>query len=354
MIRTEQLNYTIGTFNLRDFSIDIRAGEYFVMLGPPGAGKTMFLECLCGLKKIGSGKIWIGEHNITHLEPRLRGIGYVPQDYALFPHLSVAQNIAFGLRAHHSSPKEINYRTNRTTDLLGITHLLPRPIAGLSGGEKQRVALARALVLEPKVLLLDEPVCALDEVTRQEVCSQLSHIQKSLHLTTVHVSHNLEEAFSVADRAAVLHLGQLQQIGPLGDLLRKPQSEFVARFMRCQNIFSGHGSPAGGSNPNSLVKLNDLTLTIPGKYDGKVTFMIRPESILVHPSSETPQTKTPNTIPAKIVQWRDFGQYIRIELTGSINLVTHITHADFAELGGGQASDLIALLPPDSIHILSK
>jgi ABC-type sugar transport system ATPase subunit len=126
----------------------------------------------------------------------------------------------------------VGAKVTETAELLGIRHLLSRRIDGLSGGEKQRVALARALVLQPKILLLDEPVCALDEVTRQQVCSQLLDIQRRLSLTTIHVSHNLEEAFSVADRAGILNEGVLQQVGPLDELLHKPNGEFVARFLR--------------------------------------------------------------------------------------------------------------------------
>ncbi len=232
MIRTEEISFHIGTFGLQRLSIDIAKGEYFILLGPPGSGKTIFLECLCGLKKIDSGRIYIDGHHVTNLEPRARGIGYVPQDYALFPHLSVERNIAFGLRVHGYQHKEIQAKITETAELLDIRQLLPRRIHGLSGGEKQRVALARALVLQPKILLLDEPVCALDEVTRQEVCVQLLDIQRRLGLTTIHVSHNLEEAFTVADRAAILNVGILQQVGSLDELLRKPNSEFIARFMR--------------------------------------------------------------------------------------------------------------------------
>jgi len=232
MIRTEDISFRIGTFQLQRLSIDIAKGEYFILLGPPGSGKTLFLECLCGLKKIDSGRIYIDGHHVTNLEPRARGIGYVPQDYALFPHLSVERNIAFGLRVRGYNNKDIQTKIAETADLLDIRQLLSRRIHGLSGGEKQRVALARALVLQPKILLLDEPVCALDEVTRQEVCAQLLDIQRRLGLTTIHVSHNLEEAFTVADRAAILNEGKLQQVGPLDELLDKPNSKFVARFMR--------------------------------------------------------------------------------------------------------------------------
>ncbi len=232
MIRTEEISFRVGTFQLQRLSINIAKGEYFVLLGPPGSGKTIFLECLCGLKKIGSGQIYIDGRQVTNLEPRARGIGYVPQDYALFPHLSAEQNIAFGLRVRSYQHKDIQARVAETAELLDIRRLLSRRIHGLSGGEKQRVALARALVLQPKILLLDEPVCALDEVTRQEVCVQLLDIQRRLGLTTIHVSHNLEEAFTVADRAAILNEGILQQAGPLDELLDKPNSKFVARFMR--------------------------------------------------------------------------------------------------------------------------
>jgi ABC-type Fe3+/spermidine/putrescine transport system ATPase subunit len=273
MIHAENISFHVGTFRLEYLNLDIAKGEYFVLLGPPGAGKTIFLECLCGLKKLESGRIYIDGRDVTGLEPRIRGIGYVPQDYALFPHLSVEQNIAFGLRAHGYPEVKID----ETADLLGIRRLLSRRIDGLSGGEKQRVALARALVLKPKILLLDEPVCALDEVTRQEVCAQLLAIQRRLDLTTIHVSHNLEEAFSVADQAAILHDGILQQVGSLDNLLRKPNSEFVARFMRCENIFLAKVCAEETNSSYTRVKVADVDLQIPGRRSGKQLFMIRPD-----------------------------------------------------------------------------
>ncbi|MHC4911979.1 MAG: ABC transporter ATP-binding protein, partial [Planctomycetota bacterium] len=229
MIRTDGLSFRIGDFQLCQLGLEVARGEYFVLLGPPGSGKTVFLECLCGLNKIDSGKIYIDGCEVTGLEPRARSVGYVPQDFALFPHLSVSQNIGFGFRFRGHQCKDVDAKVTETADLLGIRDLLSRRTGGLSGGEKQRIALARALLVQPKVLLLDEPVCALDELTRQDVCIQISRIQRRLDLTTIHVSHNLEEAFSVADRAAVLCAGVLQQVGSMDELLRKPNSEFVAR-----------------------------------------------------------------------------------------------------------------------------
>jgi ABC-type Fe3+/spermidine/putrescine transport system ATPase subunit len=349
MIRVEEISFNIGTFELRHLSIDIAKGEYFILLGPPGSGKTIFLECLCGLKKIQSGRILIDGHDVTNLEPRRRSIGYVPQDYALFPHLSVERNIAFGLRAHGYAETNIA----ETANLLGIGHLLSRSIDGLSGGEKQRVALARALVLKPKILLLDEPVCALDEVTRQQICAQLSDIHRRLGLTTVHVSHNLEEAFSVADRAAILHDGLLQQVGPLDELLRKPKNEFVARFMRCENIFCAEVFGRGARNSETQVKIGDIKLEIEGRHSGKLMLMIRPEDLIVRPVSMY-NSKDKNVIRAALVRSRDCGGYVKVELDGPVSLMAHMTHAAFAELQQTQKPDVLAELDLKNIHVLPQ
>ena len=349
MISAKEISFSIGTFELRRLSINIAEGEYFILLGPPGSGKTIFLECLCGLKKIRSGRIIIDGCDVTALEPRRRGIGYVPQDYALFPHLSVEQNITFGLRAHGYDETNIN----ETAELLGIRHLLSRSIDGLSGGEKQRVALARALVLKPKTLLLDEPVCALDEVTRQQVCAQLSDIQRQLGLTTVHVSHNLEEAFSVADRAAILHDGLLQQVGTLDELLRRPNSEFVARFMRCENIFCAEVIGRGARDSDTRVKLGDFELQISGRHSGKLMLMIRPEDLLVRPASSY-YGKDENIIRSTLVRWRDCGGYVRVELDEPIRLVAHMTHAEFTDLYGKHHTDIVAELDLNNIHVLPQ
>ena len=356
MIRTDQVVFHIGTFQLQRLSIEIAAGQYFVLLGPPGSGKTIFLECLCGLKRVDSGRIYIDRRDVTELEPRARDIGYVPQDYALFPHLSVERNIAFGLCVHGYRRKDAIARVTEIADLLGIRHLLSRRVNGLSGGERQRVALARALVLQPKVLLLDEPVCALDEATRQDVCAQLFRTQRRFGLTTIHVSHNLEEAFSVADRAAVLHKGVLQQVGTLDELLRKPDSEFVARFMRCENIFSGQATGPGSppkADSDTQVRVGDTKLRISGRHSGAVKFVIRPEDVLVF-SGGRHDGKAENGFRAKLVRSRDCGGYIRVELDGSLKLVAHMTRAAFAELKINSDGSLSVVLQPNNIHVLDK
>lgn len=348
MIRTKDLSFKIGDFSLVDFNVEIAQGEYFVMLGPPGSGKSIFLECLCGLKRIGSGSIYIDGEDVTKLEPRMRGIGYVPQDYAVFPHLTVRQNIEFGLKVHGVNKGKRDARVNETAEMLGIAGLLTRTTQGLSGGERQRVALGRALVLQPRILLLDEPVCALDEATRQAVCGELLAIHREFDLTTIHVSHNLEEAFSIADKAAVLNNGRVVQSGTMSDLMRKPNSEFVARFMRCENVFAGEA--VGLEGRATVVNVRDVSLTVKGSYAGAVRCMIRPENIkLVDPGSQDGQN---NTITARVRAVRDCGNYIRVDLDCRLNLVAHVSQIDFAMSGIKCGSDIIAALPWEHIYVI--
>jgi ABC-type Fe3+/spermidine/putrescine transport system ATPase subunit len=353
MIHTEQLSFNIDSFKLKRINLKVSKGEYFALLGPPGSGKSIFLECLCGLKQADSGRIFIDESDVTDFAPRRRGIGYVPQDYALFPHLCVEANIAFGLKTKSKNRKQIASKVHQAAEMLHITDLLGRNTYGLSGGEKQRVALARAIVMEPKVLLLDEPVCALDEATRQKVCSMLRRIQRQLQLTTIHVSHNLEEAFSVADRAAILHQGKLMQTGPLDELLRKPDNEFVARFMRCENIFCGEVIAPGRQAGQTRVKVGQVELTIPGDHRGTVKFMIRPENVLICPCGSLGDNGR-NILNLELAGWRDYGSYIKAQLDGSIDLVAHLPHPVFVKLKAEKNSPLTATLNIADIHILGQ
>ncbi len=350
MICAENLTFEIGEFRLDAVSIEMLRNEYFVLLGPPGSGKSIFLECLCGLRKVASGRILFDGRDITNDEPRKRNIGYVPQDYALFPHLTVQQNIAFGLRAGGKSRRMAAFRANETAEMLGISHLLKRSVSGLSGGEKQRTALGRALVMEPQVLLLDEPVCALDEATRQNICSMLRRIQQDLRLTVMHVSHNLEEAFSVADRAAILNNGRIEQTGSLDQLLRKCRNEFVARFMRCENIFTGTVVESLPDSDAVRARIGAINIIVPGRCEGTVQFIIRPEDVLIVIADGNDGGQ--NRFEVCLSRWRDFGSHVRVELNGSLDLVAHISHAAFRKIMAAGTKKLAAVLPRENLHVL--
>lgn len=353
MIRTDRLSFSIGDFQLRHIGLEVAEGQYFVLLGPPGSGKSIFLECLCGLKRVKSGQIYIDGREVTDLEPRARNIGYVPQDYALFPHLSVERNIAFGLRVHSRRRVAIYSKLTQIAEMLGIGNLLKRRIDGLSGGERQRIALARALVLRPKVLLLDEPVSALDEATRQDVCAELHRTQRQFGVTTIHVSHNLEEVFSVADKAGILCEGEFQQVGTIEELFRRPQNEFVARFMRCENIFSGQVVQPGPQPESTVVRCGRTQLVVPGRHQDQIKFIIRAENVFLLPAHRH-SAPVNNKLHVKLIRSRDCGNYVRIELKGPFDLVAHLSHAAFAELKAEPQSELIAVLHTRNIHVLPE
>ncbi len=351
MIRAENITFRAGGFSFRAASLDIRPGEYFVLLGPPGSGKTLFLEALCGLRRLDTGSIFINGREVTALEPRERSIGYVPQDYALFTHLTVEGNIRFGLNAQGVDQTEANRRVAEVAEHLGISHLLQRRITGLSGGERQRVALGRALVVHPKVLLLDEPVSALDESTRDAVCGELRRVHQQFKVATIHVSHHLEEAFSVADRAGLLRDGVFQQIGTLADLMQKPVNTFVAGFMRCQNILPAHIANRHDGIEGVIVQVDQLRFDFPDAPRGDVQLVIRPERIRLLTEH---QNHPPASIcfPAKIQCVTDRGVYLRIELDASFPLVVHLPPESAADLPLQPGITLTASIRPEAIHII--
>ena len=211
-LELQHVTLQAGAFTVSDVTLTVRTGAYFMLMGHTGAGKTLLLKAICGLQPVGSGRICIDGEDVTDLEPRARRIGYVPQDSALFPHLDVRANIAFALDLQQLSPAEIATRTETMADNLGVAHLLSRRIRGLSGGERQKVAMARALVRHPRLLLLDEPVSALDEKSRDEICALLKRIHREHHLTTIHICHNRAELERLGDCVGLLNAGRLVSI----------------------------------------------------------------------------------------------------------------------------------------------
>lgn len=199
MIRLEDISWRAGGFDMRGINLEVPSQSYGVLMGRTGCGKTSLLEILCGLRRPLSGRVWVEGTDVSHLPPRQRGIGYLPQDIALFPTLPVRRQLGFALEIRRRSEKEIHQRVTQLASELGITHLLDRQPDKLSGGEKQRVALGRALAAEPKVLLLDEPLSALDEDVRDEMTRLLKRVQKDHAITVLHVTHSTAEARALAD-----------------------------------------------------------------------------------------------------------------------------------------------------------
>jgi ABC-type Fe3+/spermidine/putrescine transport system ATPase subunit len=232
MIRLEGLKVRAGDFTLDVDELAVAPGEYLMVLGPTASGKTLLLESIAGLRALQAGHVWFGPRDVTGEPPERRKAGLVYQDYALFPHLTVAANVGFGL------PREARpERVAALARLVGIGGLLDRYPEGLSGGEKQRVALARALAVEPELLLLDEPLSALDGPTRLELRRELKRLHGELGATVIHVTHDLDEAMALGDRMAVLVGGALRQVGTTGDVTRRPADRQVAALVGITNVF---------------------------------------------------------------------------------------------------------------------
>lgn len=238
MISVQNLSVRFGKFALKDIDLDIKSGQFFLLLGPTGAGKSLLLETILGIRVPDRGEILLDGRDITHLPPEDRHIAYVPQDLGLFPHLSPRENILFGAKIRKIEEKTIQKRMGYLTDHLDLAYIMDRPdISTLSGGEKQRVAFARALITKPKVLFLDEPFSALDAYIKRRVQFQLKRLQKAIDLTVFHVTHDQEEAFLMADHMAIMINGRIEQSGTPEVCYNTPANQRVASFLLMQNIF---------------------------------------------------------------------------------------------------------------------
>ena len=225
MIRVEKLSVRLGTFSLQDISFEIPNGQYGILMGPTGSGKTTILESLCGLKPVTSGRILLMGRNVTRLKPAERGIGFVPQDGALFPTMTVRQQLGFALSVRNWRKDAIERRVAELAELLGITPLLHRNLTGLSGGERQRIALGRALAASPGVLCLDEPLSALDESTRGEMYELLKSVQKKTGVTTLHITHSQSEARILGDAVFLIEDGRLNPVSESQLAAKSPKQE---------------------------------------------------------------------------------------------------------------------------------
>jgi ABC-type Fe3+/spermidine/putrescine transport system ATPase subunit len=357
MIRIENLRFSVGTFALNEVSFEVGPGEYFVLLGPSGSGKTLLLECLCGLNRIDAGRIAIGGVDVTRLEPRERGIGYLPQDYALFPHRTVRGNVAFGLADHpprHATPQAWG---DELMELVGVAPLADRLPANLSGGEKQRVALARALAIRPRVLLLDEPVSALDEQTRDAICGQLKSLQRSTGTTTLHVCHNFAEMLAVADRAGVICDGRIVQVGTPREILEHPCTSRVAGFVQAGNLFRAEARPDGAwlrlAAPGGIaLAAVRSSAAAPGR---EVSFMVRPENVAL--STAAPVDCPPGTtvLEGTVRGVADLGPLVRVTAAcGGIEVLVSMGHREYHGAKIAPGSRVFLAVSAEDVHVMEE
>ena len=261
---------------LKGVSLDIREGEFFTLLGPSGCGKTTLLRMIAGFNSIEGGEFYFGDRLINAVPAHKRDIGMVFQNYAIFPHLTVAENVAYGLKARKVPASEIAPRVAEALELVQIAHLSKRKPNELSGGQQQRVALARAFVIEPSVLLMDEPLSNLDAKLRVQMRTVIKKLQRKLGITTIYVTHDQEEALAISDRIAVMKDGVIMQIGTPTEIYAKPQNPFVAGFIGTSNFLDCTVRENG-----EVTIENELTIRVPLKkpYSGKATLSARPEQL---------------------------------------------------------------------------
>lgn len=262
---------------VHDVSLEVGNGEFFALLGPSGCGKTTTLRMIAGLETPTAGRVWFGEHDVTGVPPQHRNVGLVFQNYAVFPTMTVGDNVAYGLRVRRMAADEIRRRTQEVLRMVGLAEMVHRMPGELSGGQLQRVALARALAIRPRVLLLDEPLSNLDAKLRVVVRAEIKALQRDLGITTIYVSHDQEEALSISDRIGVMNQGRLEQVGRPEEIYRRPLTRFVAGFVGEGTLLEGRVLGDG-----RIVVGDGLEIAGAGDLPGEacaVWVCVRPEAV---------------------------------------------------------------------------
>jgi ABC-type sugar transport system ATPase subunit len=340
MIELQNISKTIDDFSLTDVSLNVRDKEYLAILGPSGAGKTLLLETIAGIYPPDSGQILMDRLNITESPPGKRNIGMVYQDYMLFPHLTLEDNIAFGLKAKKTPPGIIRKKVKDSADMLGISHLLHRYPNSLSGGEHQRGAIARAIVTEPSLLLLDEPLSAVDDATTERLHQEIKNIHHLTGATTIHITHRFDEAYAMADRIAIMKSGKIIQIDSPHRIFNNPVNRWVAHFTGGKNIFQGF---ANLQDNCCHVNVSGTVLKADSPLQGDVFLSIRPENIFI--SRALFNEPNLNSFTATVISITNRGRLIEAELLAGITFITILTR---------QSAEKLNLHPSQSVHITIK
>jgi iron(III) transport system ATP-binding protein len=355
-VSLDHVSKAFGAVNaLQDVSVNIKEGELFLMVGPSGCGKTTALRIIAGFYKPDTGSVKFDENEVTNLPPYKRNTGMVFQNYALWPHMNIYENVAFGLKMRKVTSSDRVERVKRVLEIVKMREYAERFPNQLSGGQQQRIALARALVIEPNVLLLDEPLSNLDAKLRVEMRSEIRRIQKELGITTIYVTHDQTEALAIADRIAVMNVGCISQVGTSKEIYQYPQNSFVASFMGEPNVLEGEIESISKETALARVRIGgNLTLEgrLPRDFSSyaagdKVSCFIRPEAILGN--EESPQKFT-----VKILETSYQGQTenYQFELPGGRVLRA----VGFNPVGGTMQSggDVTIQLPAEKVMVLKQ
>jgi len=343
MIAIENLSVEIGDFRLRNVNLSVKEGEFFVIMGPTGAGKTVLIEAVAGLVPVRAGRILIGDVDVTRLPPEKRGVSIMYQDYSLFPHLSVGENIRYGLRYHRRESKNDEERLNYLVDSLELRPFLGRSPGSLSGGEQQRLALARSLAVGPLVLLLDEPLSALDPAFRSEMQLELKKIHRQVGTTFLMVTHDFTEALNLAQRGAVFNCGRVEQEGSVEEIFKRPRSEFTARFVGISNLFRarfrGSAAVIDGLEVETGRELS--------RGEGYVS--VRPEEIVISRSPITSSMRNEFGGEVTGVSAQGLSFEVRVRC-GNLTLIALITRGAFEELGIREGSAVFLSFKAAAVH----
>jgi molybdate/tungstate transport system ATP-binding protein len=350
-LRLEHLSKAWNGFALKDVSLDVADGEYLALLGPNGAGKTLLLETIVGFHRPDKGRILLDSKDVTFVPPEKRRMGYVPQNCMLFPHMKVRQNVEFGLKMRGVAEDERRKTVDGVLMLMGLTGLADKLPMTLSGGEKQKVALGRVLAFEPKVILLDEPLVSIDEETRRATKEELKRIHRDLKVTVVHVTHDQMEAFSLAERVAVMNCGQILQVDQAKSILSSPADEFVARFLGYENIFRGKFVKQDGRL--SFVDIDGSVIKVIGTVeDDDCIVAIRPEDISL--STEPVLSSYVNVLRGAVADCIDMGPIVSVSVDSVLRVKVTVAKGSFLELNPDKGTQVWLSFKPESVRVLTK
>jgi molybdate/tungstate transport system ATP-binding protein len=350
MIRLEGLQVRVGDFDLRDVSLEVASGGYALIIGPTGSGKTTLLEAIAGHAPLRAGRIIINDRDVTGLPPERRGLGFVYQQYHLFPHLSVRENIGYGVTRRNGGAG----RVEELAEMLAIGPLLDRAARGLSGGEQQRVALARALAPRPSILLLDEPFAAVDPSTRQVLRRELRALHDREGITTLQVTHDFSEALRLGDLVAVLAEGRIAQRGTPEEVFRYPNSAFVARFVGSGNVIAGiverrdAGEGSGAFRARFLG--SGLTLDVVAEREGPMHAVIRPEDIVLSLTRLPGSAR--NQMDGHVLRLEREGPVTMVHLDVGRPLIASVTSASAEEMGLRPGLGVMVAFKATAIHLV--